>query len=216
MIAPWKFQCKNLHIQFEANFSVKAPKPALSQALRVLPTDAAISNTFLLTISKMRSTCFTDEDFITSHEAILKVAITWRSARYYFPVLAVVDAPHSIARGALLGYMKDIGTVEMENDHSQFDWNRTENSITLISTDNEIEDILLLPHLTFRNYRTPDVGVKGLSTLDIQDHTCSPTLRCTSAVVNLPFLENFGISPITPYKLGKLSESFTLNGCNYA
>lgn len=215
MIAPWKFQCENLHIQFEADFSFKAPKPALLQALRFLPNDAVISNTFLLTISKMRSTCFTDYDFITSHEAILKIAITWRSVHYYFPVLAVVDAPHSITRGALLGYMKDIGTLEMKYNYIQFEWNNTKNFITLNFVDNEIEDILLLPHLTFRNYRTPDIEIKGLSTLDISHYTCSPTLRCTSAVAELPFLNSLGISPITPYKLGKLSDSFTLNGCNY-
>ncbi|KAB0567606.1 MULTISPECIES: hypothetical protein [Pseudomonas] len=215
MIAPWKFQCENLHIQFEAEFSSRVPKPALAQALQFLPNDAVIGNTVLLTISRMRSTCFTEDDFITSHEAILKIAITLNSVRYYFPVLAVVDAPHSIARGALLGYLKDIGTVETKNNFSQFEWKNTKNFISLKSTHDEIEDILLLPHLTFRNYRTPDVEVKGLSTLDISDYTCTPTLRCTSIAAELPVLKTLGISPITTYKLGMLSDSFTLNGCTY-
>lgn len=215
MIAPWKFQCENLHIQFDAKLCLERLAPKITNALNVLPSEAKISQQMLLTISKMRSTCYSENDFITSHEAILKVIIELHSAQYYFPVLAIVDAPHSITRGAFLGYAKYIGEVQFENTFSKFWLEGVENTVQFKILSSEIEDISLFPHLTYRNYCTSDFQARGLSVLDITNHITSPVLKCTFLEVHIPFLESCGIKPISPFKAGMVSDSFTVNGAIY-
>lgn len=215
MIAPWKFQCENLHIQFHAELCLERLAPKITNALNVLPSEAKISQQMLLTISKMRSTCYSENDFITSHEAILKVIIELHSVQYYFPVLAIVDAPHSITRGAFLGYAKYIGKVKFENTFSKFWLEGVENTVQFKILSSEIEDISLFPHLTYRNYCTSDFQARGLSVLDITNHITSPVLKCTFLEVHIPFLERCGIKPISPFKAGMVSDSFTVNGAIY-
>ncbi|CAI9006938.1 hypothetical protein [Pseudomonas chlororaphis] len=215
MIAPWKFKCDNLHIQFDAEFYPEGMSPWISEALELLPREARVSRQMLLTISQMHSTCYTDNDFTTSHEAILKIAADLHSTQYYVPVLAIVDAPHSITRGAFLGYKKHIGKVEFGNDACGFDLANSNNLFQFNTLPSGREDITLLPHLTYRNYRTPDFEAKGLSVLDITDYTATQILKCTLLKTELPFLEKCKIRPITPYKVGLVSDSFTVNGAQY-
>lgn len=215
MIAPWKFSCENLHIQFDAQLCRERLPSTISDALDFLPSEVKISQKVLLTISKIHSTCFTDNDFITSHEAILKIMIELHSVQYYFPVLAVVDAPHSITRGAFLGYTKRIGKVQLEDSFSKFELEGVENMVQFKVLPLEVEEILLLPHLTYRNYRTSDFQAKGLSVLDVENYITSPVAKCTSLKVHAAFLEKCGINPISSYKAGLVSDSFTVNGALY-
>jgi hypothetical protein len=169
----------------------------------------------LLTISKMRSTCYSENDFITSHEAILKVLIGLHSEQYYFPVFAFVDAPYSIIRGAFLGYKKHIGKIQFGSAFSKFELDGVENTIQFKIVPSVVEHISLFPHLTYRNYRTDDFQAKGLSVLDITNHITSPISRCTVLEANFPFLERCGIIPTSSYKVGMASDSFTVNGAIY-
>ncbi|MCV4342576.1 hypothetical protein [Pseudomonas capsici] len=215
MIAPWKFHCENLHIQFDANFCHERLSLKIFDALSFLPKEAIVRQKMLLTISKMHSTCYSDDDFIVSHEVILKVMIELDAVHYYFPILAIVDAPHSITRGAFLGYTKHIGEVKFDNTLIHFHMEGIDNNIQFDLSPSDVEEILLLPHLTYRNYRTPDFEAKGLSVIDIQDHIASPVSKCTSRAVNLPFLDRCGITPISPCKIGMVSDSFTVKGASY-
>ncbi|MDO7928329.1 hypothetical protein Q6A51_16185 [Pseudomonas sp. KFB-139] len=215
MIAPWKFKCENLHIQFDAAFCHERLSLKISDALSFLPKEATISQRMLLTISKMHSTCYSDNDFIVSHEVIMKVMIALNSVLYYYPILAIVDAPHSITRGAFLGYAKHIGEVKFGNSLSHFHMEGVDNFIQFDMSPSEIEEISLLPHLTYRHYRTPDFEAKGLSVIDITDHIASPISKCTSLAVDFPFLEQCGITPLSPYKVGMISDSFTVLGASY-
>lgn len=215
MIAPWNFQCENLHIQFDAKLCRERLTPKISDNLNFLPSEAKISRKMLLTISKIRSTCYSENDFITSHEAILKVMIELRSTQYYFPILAIVDAPHSIIRGALLGYTKHIGEVQLGNTFSKFELEGVENSVQYKIFPSEVENISLLPHLTYRNYRTCEFQAKGLSTLDITNYITSPFLKCALLETRTPLLERCGVKPISSYRAGMTSDSFTVNGAIY-
>ncbi|WPO46647.1 hypothetical protein [Pseudomonas sp. S1Bt23] len=215
MIAPWKFKCDNLHIQFSAKFSPEKTLPCISEILQSLPIEARVSREMLLTISRMHSTCYSDNDFIPSYEAILKVMVDLHSVQYYFPIFALVDAPHSITRGAFLGYRKHIGQVEFGDMSSQFYWGGMNNCIEFKTLPSKLENLSLLPHLTYRNYRTPDFEAKGLSVIDIADYVASPILKCTSTRIDLPLLESFSIKPISQYKLGLVSDSFTVKGAKY-
>ncbi|MGE7958412.1 hypothetical protein ACQKQA_17820 [Pseudomonas sp. NPDC089530] len=163
----------------------------------------------------MQSTCYSDNDFTPSHEAILKVMVDLHSVQYYFPIFALVDAPHSIIRGAFLGYRKHIGEVEFGDAFSRFCWKGVDNRAEFEISPTELEDISLLPHLTYRNYRTSDFEAKGLSVLEIADYIAAPILKCTSPRIDLPFLESCGIKPISQYKVGLVSDSFTVKGAKY-
>lgn len=213
MIAPWKFQCENLHIQFSAEVK---PDSRASAALESLPVNVIPSQQMLLTISKMKSTCFADDDFMTSHEAILKVAVTLNSVQYYFPIFAIVDAPHSIVRGALLGYTKNIGKINISGRSHEFYWGGYENVVQFQTLKSVSEDIFLLPHLTYRNYRTAEFEAKGLSVLNISDYSTTPISTCKTIKVDLPLLAEFGIRTTTPFKAGFVSDSFTVHGAQYA
>jgi hypothetical protein len=215
MIAPWNFQCKSLHIQFDAKLYSERLTPRISEALNLLPSEAKISHKMLMTISKMHSTCYSENDFIISHEAILKIMIEMHSMQYYFPVLAIVDAPHSIIRGSFLGYTKYIGEIQFGENFSNFKLEGVENAVQFKTSSSEIEDISIFPHLTYRNYRTDDFQAKGLSVLDITNHVASPVSKCTILEANLPFLEKCGITPTSSYKFGMASDSFTVNGAIY-
>ncbi|MDR9862708.1 MULTISPECIES: hypothetical protein [Pseudomonas] len=212
MIAPWTFQCENLHIQFDAKVT---PSSRTADLLKLLDLNMIADQKMLLTISKMRSTCFSDNDFITSHEVILKVATTYNAVEYYFPLLAIVDAPHSIIRGALLGYTKHIGAVEITDTSKTFHWEGGDNSISHDVLQSTNEEITLHPHLTYRNFRTRDFQAKGFSTLDITDYSASPILKCNPITIDLPFLKCCGITPLRSYKLGFASDSFTVHGAQY-
>jgi hypothetical protein len=215
MKAPWKFKCKNLHIQFDAKLCDGKLATDISDSLCCLPKEAKVSQRMLLTITKMSSTCYSEDDFITSNEAILKVMIELHSTQYYFPVLAVVDAPHSITRGVFLGYTKHIGKVQLGNAFGKFELEGVENSVHFKKMRSEVENIALYPHLTYRNYRTTEFQAQGLSVLDITNHTASPALKCNFVKVHVPFLDRCGIKPLSPYKAGIVSDSFTVNGANY-
>ncbi|MGU9853431.1 hypothetical protein ACU680_21880 [Pseudomonas koreensis] len=213
MIAPWKFQCENLHIQFSAEVK---PDSRASETLELLPVNVTPSQQMLLTISKMKSTCFADDDFMTSHEAILKVAVTLNSVQYYFPIFAIVDAPHSIVRGALLGYTKSIGKINISSRSHEFHWEGYENVVQFQTLESVSEDISLLPHLTYRNYRTAEFEAKGLSVLNISDYSATPISTCKTIKLDLPLLAEYGIRNTTPFKAGFVSDSFTVHGAQYA
>lgn len=52
MIAPWRFKCENLHLQFEVRPCKGAHMSIVLNRLSVLPKYAKISNRYVLTVSK--------------------------------------------------------------------------------------------------------------------------------------------------------------------
>lgn len=215
MIAPWRFICENFHLLFDANLSGDGHLSHVVERLSLLPPSARISHRYLLTVSSVRSTCCSEYDFIDSHELILKVRVELESVQYYFPVFAVVDAPHSIVRGALLGYKKEIGDVEMSQGFTRFKTKGLDNYIRYEVCSSESKDFPLHPHLTYRNVCLPEFEVNGLSALDITDYTASRILKCTCQEINLPILETLGVQPVTDFKAGFIFDTFSVRGAHY-
>lgn len=215
MRAPWRFISENFHLQFDANLLNTRALGHVVERLSLLPSSAKISHRYLLTVSKMRSTCHSEYDFISSHEVILKVMVELDDVQYYFPVYTAVDAPHSIVRGTLLGYKKEIGEVEFKQGFNSFKTEGIHNLIRYGVSSAETENIPLHPHLTYRNYRLPECEVNGLSVLDITDYKATPLLKCTCQAISLPCLQAFGIQPVTAYKAGLIFDEFSVNGARY-
>lgn len=215
MIAPWRFKCENLHLQFEVRPCKGAHMSIVLNRLSVLPKYAKISNRYVLTVSKIQSTCHGANDFINSHEAILKVVIELDGVNYFFPVFAVVDAPHSIVRGAWLGYEKNIGIFSLEKCLSYFMFHGLDNRIRYQIVDSVMEDISLYPHLTYRDYRFQEFESKGLSVLDISNQKTLSVSKCMGLEVDLPILKALGIQPVGIYKAGLVCDEFTVSGAHY-
>lgn len=215
MIAPWRFMCENFHLLFDANLLDHGSLPHAAERLQLLPRSAEISHRYVLTVSIMRSTCNSESDFIESHEVILKAVVKLKAVQYYFPVFAVVDAPHSIVRGALLGYKKEIGEIHAKQGFTHFKTEGIDNHIRYEVCASDSEDVPLYPHLTYRNYCLPEFQANGLSALDITDYQASPILKCTCQDISLPFLQALGIQTFSGYKAGLIFDKFSVSGAHY-
>lgn len=215
MIAPWRFMCENLHLLFDAHILDHGRLPHAAERLKLLPRSAEVSQRYVLTVSIMHSTCNGESDFVESHEVILKVAVKLKGVQYHFPLFAVVDAPHSIVRGALLGYKKEIGEIHAKPGFTDFRTEGIDNYIRYEICTSDREDVPLYPHLTYRNYRLPEVEANGLSVLDITDYEASPILKCTCQEISLPFLQALGVQPSSDYKAGLIFDKFSVSGAHY-
>lgn len=215
MKSPWKFKCKNIHIYFDAHINYETIFMKTPGIFRQLLKQTSCEHSLLMTVSSIDSTCYSAEDYRNSREMILKAVVKLDDKNYYFPIAAFVDQPHSLFRGYLLGYNKEISTIEYFQGNANFSYLDTQNTIAYSVTNQIEKEISLYPHLTYRDYRTQDFEFSGLTVLNIEDLKSSIPLRCTLTDVQLPFLRHLGIIPSSLLQASYIEDSFLLLGAKY-